>query len=102
MTLELSVTVGGGVKTVRMKVLHTIPFVDSLRRKSIYMLLCRLVVFRRILARVNLKGMLELGNSVLSFHVFSQRISLLKTGLLMSHERINAWAYPKVPQAPKI
>ena len=65
MTLELPVRVGGGVTTVRMKVLHTILLLTESATNSIYMLLCRLVLFRRVLARFSLKGTLELGNSVL-------------------------------------
>jgi hypothetical protein len=63
-TLEVSVTVGGGVPTVLVKVLHTIQFADSVRVEQYLYALCRLVLFRRVLTRISLKGMLEVGNSV--------------------------------------
>ena len=53
------------------------------------MLLCRLVLFRSVLARVNLKGMLELGNSVLSFHVFFFAKNFIAQNGLTSEPRRN-------------
>lgn len=65
MILEVSVTVGGGVTTVLMKVLHTIPFVDSLR-PTVFLCSCVFwFCFAEYLTRVSLTGILELGNSVL-------------------------------------
>jgi len=89
-TLEVSVTVGGGITTVRVKVIHTIPFVDSLRQTVFICFCVGWFCFAEYLHGLAWKECWSLGTVSFDFMFLSQRVSLLKTGLLMSHEGINA------------